>query len=297
MKNILITGANGFIGSHFCHLFSVEDNIVTIERTLKRTKWLDKALHDCTRVFVNITPENVNELIVKHDIDTIVHFAALSTVKIASKAPRETFKINTEITLNVLEAARLHDVNHVVIQSTDKVYGEKIGATINDCLKPTEPYGTSKTCCDLIAQTYMWTYGMNISIIRPCNIYGYDLNDRIVPNTIRACMRKENPIIYTNDKSTRQFLYIYDLLNAYDIILRNPKVPMINVSPLVGETYNQKEIVEIIAHMFGIEPQYKTVDIKQIQHQSIECNLKGWKPKYNLSSGLYCTIKDFERYG
>ncbi|GAH26504.1 unnamed protein product, partial [marine sediment metagenome] len=118
-------------------------------------------------------------------------------------------------TTAVLEACRQLEVERVLIMNTDKVYGEKLGATVEDPYQPGEPYATSKSCQGFIAWSYMDTYDMDVVIPHSCNAFGYDpYSSRIFPNTIKACMRGEQPLIFENDSSIREYVYIDDLVGA-----------------------------------------------------------------------------------
>ena len=146
-------------------------------------------------------------------------------------------------------------------------------------------YEVSKCCADLIAQSYAYNYDLPIVITRACNIYGYDENSRIIPNTIRSILRNERPIIFKNDKSVREYIYIEDVIDAYLSLIKN-----------IEKT---KEIIGLMDK--NIKPLYvdRKFKFKEIENQSLDSSkiLKdiGWKSKYSLKDGLKKTIKEFEK--
>ena len=127
-----------------------------------------------------------------HEVDTVFHLAAQPIVSVAHRNPLPTFEANIRGTYNLLEACRIHSklVKGVVIASSDKAYGphEQLPYTEDMALQGKHPYEVSKSCADLIAQTYHHTYGLPVAILRCGNIYGGgDLNwSRIVPYAIRC---------------------------------------------------------------------------------------------------------------
>jgi dTDP-D-glucose 4,6-dehydratase len=182
---------------------------------------------------------------------------------------------------------------------TDKVYGEKLNASVSDPLRPSEPYATSKCCQQFIAESYIQTYGMNIVIPHGCNAFGYDpYSNRIFPNTIRKCLKGESPIIYRNDLSRREYIYIEDLVYALTELVKRNLIGSYNIA--TGWFYNQEEVVKSVLKFFpGIEPKY--VDGKlpyQIQLQNMKMYLGGWdwQPRWSWEEAIKETIDKFKLY-
>jgi dTDP-D-glucose 4,6-dehydratase len=184
--------------------------------------------------------------------------------------------------------------------NTDKVYGDELRATVGSKLVPTEPYGTSKACADLIAQTYRQTYGMQVTVIRPSNIYGYDpCNDRIVPNTIKACLAGRSPVIFRNEESKRQYLYIEDFVEVmHDLtaMAMDEVEPIVNIaSPTV---LSQAEVVNSILQFFPhIKPTLQgKPTLKEIHSQSMGLYMHVESPT-EFTEGIRRTIEAFRKYG
>jgi len=294
----LVTGANGFIGSHLAaKLVEKGEKVVALFRDCLPTKWLKEALKPCIRVrgdILNI--KLLKRVMVQYRVDTVYHLAARAIVSQALINPVEALETNILGTANVLEAARQVGVNRVLVMSTDKVYGEAYSVTGRAPLKPTGIYETSKACADFIAQSYMKTYGMEVVIPRACNAYGYDLNPRIIPNTIMACLRGKSPIIYKNVTGERQYIYIDDLTDALIRLAEGPFKGPYNVC--TDDVLTQKQVVETILKFFpDIKP--KLVEkrgIPEIPGQSMVLSSFGWKPKFSFEEGIKLTIEKFKRY-
>ena len=299
-KRILVTGSNGFVGTYMMSYLQKESIYCHgVVRDVKLKPFYIFSIGDvcdyrfCERVI------NTN------DIDVVIHLAAHAIVGQAARSPIGAFRTNIQGTWNILEASRvLGNLDCILIVSTDKVYGEQMNAKEDGPLFGLGSYDVSKRCADLVAQSYAYNYDLPIVVTRACNIYGYDENSRIIPNTIRAILRNERPIIFKNDESSREYIYVEDVIDAYLSLIRNIEKTRGNVYNVgSGEVYTQEEIVKKIIELMdrNVEPRYveKTPDFKEIKKQSLNSNKIfkeiGWKAKYSLEEGLKKTIKEFEK--
>ena len=150
----------------------------------------------------------------------MIHLAAQTIVGIANRNPISTFETNIQGTWALLEACRRSPaVKQIVVASSDKAYGDQevLPYSEDTPLQGRHPYDVSKSCADLIAQTYAQTYGLPVAVTRCGNFYGGgDLNwNRIVPGTIRSVLRGERPVIRSDGKLVRDYLYVEDGADAY----------------------------------------------------------------------------------
>lgn len=299
---ILITGASGFIGSHLAKKFVDEGHlVVALYRDVLPSIWLEEALQKCVRVRGDVRDfDLLKRVINEYETEHVYHLAGETIVARAYRDPINTFETNLLGAVNVLETGRQLDVKGISIQSTDKVYGEKIDTREEDCLVPMEPYNTSKICQDYIARTYVEAYGMKISIPRCCNVYGYDVSSRIIPNTIRSCLRGKPPLLYVGEEeTTRQYLHVNDACDALAFLMRKNWVGPINVA--TDDVLTQAQVVRSICKHFGIRerPVKRQRPLKQILKQSMnwsKIKAVGWAPRLTFDEGVRITIEAFKRY-
>jgi len=304
MKTILVTGGSGFIGSHLIAKIKESNRVVTLVRDILPTpwaNWLNEALDSCVIVKGDLLDGDlIRRILADYSIEYVIHLAAQSIVRTALRDPKTTFSVNIMGTVTLLEACRQLDVPSVYCQSTDKVYGERMDSIETDPLVSTGPYETSKACADLTAQAFMETYGMNIIIGRPCNTYGFDMAKRIIPNTIKVCLKGEPPIIYEGEKTLRQFIYVEDLVDSILFLTRQNQKGIYNIG--TDDILTQEEVVKNISKYFPLTPRLvkREKPIKEIQRQTINWskleNL-GWQPKHTFDEAIQKTIERFEKYG
>jgi len=305
MHKVLVTGASGFIGSHLCKKLASTGKIVIAQvRDVFPSPWgiwLKEALDKCIQVRGDITNFSfLKRVVSEYEVDSCFHLAAQAVVKVGLMNPSETFKVNVLGTAVLLEVCRQLDVPTVYIQSTDKAYGERMDAKEEDPLVSTGIYETSKAMQDLLSQSYMNTYGLNIIIGRSCNVYGFDAASRIVSNSIRSCLNGNPPIIYEGEKTKRQYIYIEDEVSAIQLLTKTQKNGIWNIA--TDDILTQEQVVRKICSFFPLTPKLVKRDkpLKEIQKQSVNWDkLKalGWKPKFTFEEGIQETIKKFERYG
>lgn len=301
--NVLVTGATGFIGSHLCNRMDKQRNrVVILVRDILPSPWstwLSDALEGCTVVKGSIlNAKLLRRVLAEYDIEHVFHLAAQALVSTALKDPTTTFEANVMGTVHLLEACRQLDVERIYVMSTDKIYGNRMEAKENDPLISTGIYETSKSCQDLVAQAFLKTYDPHIVIGRSCNAYGYDLSPRIVPNTIRACMLGESPVIYEGEETLRQYIYVEDLCEAIlHLMKHSPYRGVYNIA--TNDILTQEQVVKTICRFFPVSPRYvkREKPIHEIKSQSMICSEFGWKAHYNFEEGIKETIEAFKKYG
>jgi len=299
-KRILITGSTGLIGSHLVNELKKDHEIVSLIHNQPRGRWLKETLDGTTVAQIDIRDTNsLKRIMARYYVDRVIHCAAIAQVKSAFKDPLSTYDVNVMGAVSVLEACRQLEVERVLIMNTDKVYGEKLGATIEDPYQPSEPYATSKICQGFIAWSYMNTYGMDVVIPHSCNAYGLDLfSNRIIPNTIKACLRDERPLIFTNDKSIREYIYVVDLVDVLKFLLLDDEIQPGPYNIATGAVMNQADVVkEVLKHFPGLQPEYKRVKLPpQIQEETMKMSRWSWTPSWSFDDAIERTVALFEKY-
>jgi len=300
-----VTGASGFIGSHLCNELTKRKHTVVAQiRDVYPTPWglwLQEALRNCILVKGDVTDfQFVKRVMTEYSPQKgVVHLAAQALVATAQKDPMSTFQINVQGAVHVLEAARQLQTPRVLLNSTDKVYGDNIQATVDSKLVPTEPYSTSKICMDLIAQTYRQTYEMPITVTRPSNVYGYDFcSNRIIPNTIKKCLKGEKPVIFKDENSIRQYIFVDDLCEVFQNLLESAAAGMPVVNIASDTVLSQQDVVLGILKNF---PELSAVyaekpSLREIHSQRMVEFLKAKKPT-EFTEGIRKTIDAFRKYG
>jgi len=322
MNRTLISGVSGLLGTHLARKLSEKDLVVGMSRDTLPSKWLDEALAKTLMVRGDVTDfDLVRRVISEYQIDTVIHLAALASVKIANADPRTTYMTNVMGTVNVLDACRQMNVRTALVMNTDKIFGQVNDATVTSPILYAGPYETSKSCSFLIGESYRDFYNMNILLPVATNMYGFDeFNDRIVPNVIRQCLKGERPYIYKEKDIVRQYIYVEDIVDALLFILdsyggavrfihhNKPNYESFeypanlyqryNVFNIAGEAKTQAQVVlEILRHFPNLAPRYIEGErTKEVLYETIKMTEFGWNPHTTFEDGIAKTIELFRKY-
>ena len=314
-RSVFVTGATGLVGSWLIRqLLEVEADITCLVRDWVPNSELVRAnLIDKVKVVRGDVreQETLERALGEYEIDTVIHLAAQTIVGIANRNPISTFETNIQGTWALLEACRRSPlVKQIVVASSDKAYGDQeiLPYNENTPLQGTHPYDSSKSCGDLIAQTYAKTYDLPVVITRCGNFYGGgDLNwNRIVPGTIRSILRGNRPIIRSDGTFIRDYFYVEDGAVAYLLVAEK----LAENRNLIGEAFNFSNEIQvtvldltnkILALMdSNLEPDVLNQANKEILHQYLSAEkankMLNWSPLFTLDEGLEKTIawyKDF----
>jgi CDP-glucose 4,6-dehydratase len=241
----------------------------------------------------------------EYEIDTVIHLAAQTIVTIANRNPVSTFETNVRGTWCLLEACRRSPrVKQVVVASSDKAYGDQeiLPYSEDMPLQGRHPYDVSKSCADLIAQTYAETYQLPVVISRCGNFFGGgDLNwNRIIPGTIRSVLRGLRPVIRSDGKYIRDYFYVEDGAVAYMLLAEKlAEKPELGGHAFNFSYENQIDvlgIVQKILQLMGshLEPEILNQAPNEILHQYLSAEKArqwlAWSPQFSLEEGLVKTI-------
>ena len=297
-RPVFVTGGTGMLGSCLVlRLVSAGADVVCLLREGREQSFEHpiRAVHGDVR-----DGTVIQRTLAEHRIKTVFHVAAQAIVGTALKDPAPTFETNVQGTWAVLDACRrLGSVEQIVVASSDKAYGfhERLPYTEDFVLRGGAPYEASKACADLIAQSYAATYNMPIAITRCGNFYGGgDLNwNRVVPGTIRSLLHGERPVIRSNGRSVRDYLYVEDGAAAYMLLAEE----LASDPNLRGEAFNFAGgaidvlgIVDRIRAVMGsqLEPVVLDQASNEIPAQILSSEKAfarfGWKPGHTLDEGL-----------
>lgn len=308
-RPVLVTGATGLVGAAVVRrLLREQADVVCLIRDWTPASDFERAgLRSHVKVVSgDIRDQSLLERVLgEYEIDTVLHLAAQTLVPVANRNPVSTFESNIAGTWSLLEACRRSPrVAGIVLASSDKAYGssEILPYEESTPLRGRHPYDVSKSCADLIAQSYAATYGTPVVITRCGNFYGPgDLNwNRLVPGTIRSILRGERPILRSDGQAIRDYFFVEDGAAAYLLLAEKLAAD----SSLVGEAFNFSnetqttalELVNLILQLMNspLQPDIHATATNEIRHQYLSAakarERLGWRPLFSLEDGLGRTI-------
>ena len=314
-RPVLVTGATGLIGGWLVRrlLDAGADLVCLVRDWVPQSEFVRAQLEDRVKVVRGDVVDRalLERTLGEYEIDTVIHLAAQTIVGIANRNPISTFETNIAGTWSLLEACRRSPtVKQIVIASSDKAYGdhEVLPYTEDAPLQGVHPYDVSKSCADLLAQSYAVTYGLNVGITRCGNFYGGgDLNwNRVVPGTIRSVLRGQRPVIRSDGQYVRDYFYAEDgaMVNMIlaESLARDPE--------LRGHAFNfsneiQVTVLELVQQLLALmnstlEPEIRNEATNEIRHQYLSAakarERLNWQPLFTLDEGLRRTIDWYKAF-
>ena len=309
---ILITGGAGFIGSHLSDKYTKNgDTVLCLDNFMNGNLMNIRHLlnyRNFKLIKGDIRDFDLLEKIMR-DVDVVFHLAAQIHVDRSIIEPKLTYEINVLGTQNIMEVARMYDVEKIIYASTSEVYGSAQYTPIDEKhpLDAPHPYGASKIAADRMCYAYIQTYGMNICIMRPFNLYGPRQKDSGYGGAIslftKRVLSNMPPIIYGDGEQTRDYTYIDDIVDAYDLILNKKPIR----EPINFGTGKEIKIIDLankIIELCGKAGTIKSVYIEPrpgevkrlVADISKAKELLGWKPKHTIEEGLKKFIDWYKNY-
>lgn len=309
-KKILVTGSEGFIGSHLTEkLVELGADITALVQYNSFNNWgwidtFDKKVKDSIHVVTgDIREYDGMKRIIKGQ-DVVFHLAALIAIPYSYLSPMAYVRTNVEGTTNVLEACREYDVQKVVHTSTSETYGTALYVPIDEKhpMQGQSPYSASKIGADKIAESYYRSFNLPIATIRPFNTYGPRQSARaVIPTIISQILAGKTEINLGSLTPTRDFNYVKDTAEAFIKIAESEKTvgEVINAGSnyeiSIGDTV--KKIIDIMGKDIKI-----TCDEERLRPEKSEVSrlwadntkikeLTEWNPQYSLDDGLKETIE------
>ncbi|MBK5240789.1 NAD-dependent 4,6-dehydratase LegB [Clostridium sp.] len=309
-KKVLVTGAEGFIGSHLTErLVELGADVTALVQYNSLNSWgwidsFDKNIIDSIRVETGDIREldGMNRIIKGQEV--VMHLAALIAIPYSYLSPMAYVRTNVEGTTNVLEACRMHDVEKIVHTSTSETYGTALYVPIDEKhpMQGQSPYSASKIGADKMAESFHKSFDMPIATIRPFNTYGPRQSARaVIPTIISQILADKKEIKLGSLTPTRDFNYVKDTAEAFVKIAESDKSigEVINAGSnyeiSIGDTV--KKIINIIGKDVKI-----LCDEERLRPENSEVNrlwadntkikeLTGWAPNYSIDRGLEETVE------
>jgi CDP-glucose 4,6-dehydratase len=308
-RHTLVTGATGLVGGWLVRrLLEARADVVCLVRDwVPQSEAVGGGLLEKVKVVRGDVRDQalLERILGEFEIATVLHLAAQTIVTIANRNPVSTFESNVAGTWALLEAGRRSPtVKQIVLASSDKAYGESASLPYDEDmpLVGRHPYDVSKSCADLIAQAYATTYGLPVAITRCGNFFGGgDLNwNRVVPGTIRSILRGQRPVVRSDGRFVRDYFYVEDGAAVYMLLAER----LAQDASLSGQAFNFSnevpvtvlELVDRIRTLMGstLEPDVRNEATNEIREQYLSASkahrLFGWRPEFDLESGLTRTI-------
>ena len=314
-RPVLVTGATGLVGAWLTRrLVEAGADVVCLVRDWVPQSELvrSRTIEQVKVVRGDVRDRDLLERTIgEYETSTVIHLAAQTIVGIANRNPISTFESNIQGTWNLLEACRRSPgVRSIVMASSDKAYGDQEVLPYGEDtpLEGRHPYDVSKSCADLIAQTYAKTYGLPVAVTRCGNFYGGgDLNwNRIVPGTIRSVLRGEQPIIRSDGQYVRDYFYVEDGAAAYMLLAEQLHCR----AELHGMAFNFSNELEVT--VLGLvnrilrtmdselEPKILNEASNEIRRQFLSASrartMLRWSPLFSLDEGIERTIAWYREF-
>lgn len=306
-KNILVTGADGFIASHLCeYLYSKKAKVTALLR--RNSGGIFKNLNAIKNKVIikwGDTQDLALMMEVTRDMDIVYHLAAQSHVGYSLYNPCETVINDVISTLNILEAARKNDNKRIVHAGSSEIYGDPQYVPIDEKhpLQPKSPYAAAKASSENLLESYYHTYGLPVVKSRFFNIYGPRQGlDQVIPKFILQSLNNKKITIYGNGAQTRDYTYVDDAVKGYGIlgIKENLEGKIINFG-----SEKEIEIKDLAKLIIKLTKSKSTLQFsKELRRGEISrllCNSKlakevlGWEAKTNLTTGLIKSIEFFKK--
>jgi len=309
MNKVLVTGADGFIGSHLTQALlaeGVQVRALCLYNSFGNLGWLEGVEHPALETVLGDVrdPDFCRELC--RGVDTVFHLAALIAIPYSYSAPDSYVDTNIRGTLNMLQGARAAGVERIIVTSTSEVYGTAIEVPITEShpRQPQSPYSATKIGADALALSFHAAFGLPVVIARPFNTYGPRQSARaIIPTIISQIASGRREIKVGDLTPTRDFNFVADTAAGFIAIARAAGVEGREINIATGTEVTMQQTLETIADIMGAEVTWVTdparlrpaaSEVRRLcGDSSLLRSLTGWAPRYTLREGLAKTIEWF----
>lgn len=308
-KRVLVTGADGFIGSHLTEALLKEGyHVRALAQYNSFNFWghLEGISHPRLEVVCgDVRDPNFCRTICR-DIDTVFHLAALIAIPYSYVAPDSYVDTNIKGTLNICQAARDMGVRRVLVTSTSEVYGTALYVPIDEKhpRQPQSPYSATKIGADALALSFYNAFDLPVTIVRPFNTYGPRQSARaFIPTVITQIASGKRQIKVGDLSPSRDFNYVADTAAGFIAIAQNDDTIGRELNIATGIDVTMRETLDTIASIMDADVEF-VVDPARLRPAKSEVmrlqgdstllrSLTDWKPRYTLREGLQQTVEWF----
>ena len=309
MDKVLVTGADGFIGSHLTQVLldeGCEVRALAQYNSFNNWGWLEDIRHPGLEVVTgDVRDPNFCRHIVS-GVDTVFHLAALIAIPYSYVAPDSYVDTNVKGTLNICQAVRDEGVERLLVTSTSEVYGTARYVPIDEKhpKQPQSPYSASKIGADAIALSFHNAFEPPVTVVRPFNTYGPRQSARaIIPTIITQIAAGERRIKVGDLTPTRDFNYVADTAAGFIALAKCREAVGREVNIATGREVSMADTLQAIASIMGADVEW-VVDPQRLRpggsevfrllgDNSLITRLTGWRPRYTLEEGLGKTVEWF----
>lgn len=311
-KKVIVTGADGFIGSHLVEALIEEGCQVkafVFYNSFNSWGWLDtlsKEKLEQIEIFAgDIRDPNGVRTAIK-GVDIVFHLAALIGIPFSYHSPDNYVDTNIKGTLNVLQACRDYQIERVLVTSTSEVYGTALRVPINEDhpRQGQSPYSATKIGADSMADSFFRSFQLPVSIVRPFNTYGPRQSARaVIPTIISQLLSGKKSIKLGALHPTRDLVYVNDTVNGFIAIANNNNTIGKELNIATQNEISIEDLTKLIIDLIDTDAKIETDDLRKRPEKSEVDRLLGdfskineltaWKPKYTLKEGLIETIEWF----
>ncbi len=306
MNKVLVTGADGFIGSHLTEALLAEGcevRALAQYNSFNNWGWLEDLHHPALEVVTgDVRDPNFCRHIVK-GVDTVFHLAALIAIPYSYVAPDSYVDTNVKGTLNICQAVRDEGVGRLLVTSTSEVYGTAKYVPIDEKhpKQPQSPYSASKIGADAIALSFHNAFETPVTIVRPFNTYGPRQSARaIIPTIITQIANGEREIKVGDLTPTRDFNYVADTAAGFIALAKCPDAVGKEINIATGREVSMADTLQTIARLMDADVKWVT-DPKRLRpsgsevfrllgDNSLITSMTDWRPRNSLEDGLRQTI-------
>ena len=308
-KKVLVTGADGFIGSHLTELLleeGYEVRALSVYNSFNYWGWLDDIKHPRLEVVSGDVRDAAFCRHITQGCDTVFHLAALIAIPYSYVAPESYVDTNIKGTLNMCQAALDHNVRRLIVTSTSEVYGTARYVPIdeNHPRQPQSPYSATKIGADAIAKSFYNAFNLPVTIARPFNTYAPRQSARaIIPTIITQIANGVREIKVGDLSPTRDFNFVKDTCRGFLAIARAEGVEGEEINIATGTEVTMKQTLMKIAEIMDADINW-VVDPERIRPSKSEVfrlcgdntkieTLTDWRPEWSLEEGLRATVDWF----